>query len=91
MQSKLSVLKNIAWAAAIALCLLAVLIAFIIAAFTRYGGEQQDGVLSLGGSAAQAEKDSGGADATSGGSAAQALPGSGTLNTLAESADGGQS
>ena len=69
MQSKLSVLKNIAWAAAIALCLLAVLIAFIIAAFTRYGGEQQDGVLSLGGSAAQAEKDSGGADATSGGSA----------------------
>ena len=90
MQSKLSVLKNIAWAAAIALCLLAVLIAFIIAAFTRYGGEQQDGVLSLGGSAAQAEKDSGGADATSGGSAAQALPGSGTLNTLAESADGGQ-
>ena len=85
---KRSSLKNLLWAAAIALCLLALLISLFIAAFSRYRGEKQRGGVHLDGSAASSvsaapEGIDGGLDA--------ALPGGdGSLHRLGESADAGQ-
>lgn len=93
MQGKLSAIKNIIWAAGIALCLLAVLVGFIISAFTRYGGEQQSGALELGGSAGGENvqnKKPDGMDAVSGLDGASAY-GDGTLKLLPETSDAGQS
>ena len=45
---KLTAIKNIGWAIAIMVCLLATFIGLLFAAFTRYGGEQFRGGLHLG-------------------------------------------
>ena len=50
--TKLTAIKNIGWAIAIMVCLLATFIGLLFAAFTRYGGEQFRGGLRLGETAA---------------------------------------
>lgn len=95
--SKMSTLKNIIWAVCILLCLLALLVGFIFAAFTRYSGEQQKIQLSLGASASQSQSAStantSGADAVTGDAGSLSEPavyGDGTLRTLSETQDAGQ-
>lgn len=88
MRGKLSGLKNIIWAFGIVVCLLAVLVGFIIAAVSKYDGEQEKGAINLGGTAdiqdtSDKQEEPAGED----------MPvsyGDGTLHELAESADGGQ-
>ena len=48
MRGRLTAIKNIAWALAIVLCLLAVFIGLLFAAFTRNSGEQVRGGVKLG-------------------------------------------
>ena len=91
MQSKLSSIKNIIWAMGIVLCLLALLVGLIFAAAVKYGGDQQDGTLYLGGEAPAKASASAIAQADSAGVSASALTGSGSLNSLAETGDGGMS
>ena len=86
MRGKLNTIKNVAWALAIGVTLLALLLGLLFAAFTRYGGEMerpqvQLGVLKSG---------------STGEAAATAAPGApvqtatGELITLAETKDAGQ-
>lgn len=85
MQSKLTIWKNIFWAIGILLALLAVLIGFFFAAFTKYGGDRQTGAVELGGS--------GGSGSGSGGGGQELVGslelGDGTLHELAETEDAG--
>ena len=86
---KLNALKNIGWAIAIVLCLGAMLVALVIAAFTRYGGKKERGGVHLGGQTGSAV--TGSADGIDGGSSAAAeQSGDGQLHRLAETDDGGQ-
>ena len=48
MKSRTTAVKNIAWALAIVLCLLAVFVGLLFAAFTRHKGEQFRGGVPLG-------------------------------------------
>ncbi|MEA5152976.1 MAG: SGNH/GDSL hydrolase family protein [Oscillospiraceae bacterium] len=89
MKNRILSLKNIIWAIGIVLCLIALLVGLIFAVASKYGGEQEDGRLYLGGEPVKSPSQSVEADGGSGGSAA--LTGTGSLNTLAESADAGQS
>ena len=86
---KLNALKNIAWAIGIVLCLGALLVSLVMAAFTRYGGPKERGGVHLGADAgaetAQANPDSG-IDAGVG----AAIEGDGSLHRLGETADAGQ-
>ena len=86
MRGKLNTIKNLAWALAIGVTLLALLLGLLFAAFTRYGGEMerpqvQLGVLKSG---------------STGEAAATAAPGApvqtatGELITLAETKDAGE-
>lgn len=82
MQGKLNMIKNLAWALAIAVVLLALLLALLFTAFTRYGGELERPVVVLG------------ADATNGSQAVEQVAKAvqtetGTLFTLSETPDAG--
>lgn len=87
---KLNALKNIAWAIGIVLCLGALLVSLVMAAFTRYGGPKERGGVHLGADAgseaAQIAADSG-IDA---GVVVPAQEGDGSLHRLEETADAGQ-
>ena len=83
MKNRLTAIKNIAWALAIVLCLLAVFVGLLFAAFTRHKGEQFRGGVPLG-----AQKET--AD-TSDSGARPAPLGDGTLMTLPETKDAGES
>ena len=48
MNGKLTVYKNIAWAASIIICLVALFVGLVVAAFTRYGGEKERDDIVLG-------------------------------------------
>ena len=83
MRGRLTAIKNIAWALAIVLCLLAVFIGLLFSAFTRNSEEQFRGGVKLGTKAVKTET-----VADAGTSPAQM--GDGTLQTLPETQDAGQ-
>ena len=83
MKSRMTAVKNIAWALAIVLCLLAVFVGLLFAAFTRHKGEQFRGGVPLG---ARTEA----ADADAGSGARPAPVGDGSLQTLPETKDAGE-
>ena len=85
MQGKLNTYKNFAWALAIGVALFALLLGLLFTAFTRYGGELERPKIQLGESGAPAVDVNG---VVVGGEAVQKRTGS--LITLAETADGGQ-
>lgn len=88
MQGKLPIIKNMIWAVAIVLALVALLVGLIFASASRYSGEQQDGILYLGGEAPakqDAKPQSEQSQDTTG-----PLTGDGSLHTLPETSDGGQ-
>ena len=87
MNSKLSNIKNIAWAIAIVLCLGILLVALGFGAFTRNRGEMQRPTVLLGNAAA--ERDAAVAEAQAAEEAAQQT-GGGTVYVLGESGDAGQ-
>lgn len=87
MGGKLSGLKNIIWAFAIVLCLVAVLVGLIIAAASKYDGEQERGAIMLGDTVKPDGNDGKDGDAEP----LPAMVGDGTLHELAETSDGGQS
>ena len=89
MQGKLPIIKNMIWAVAIILALAALLVGLIIAAASRYSGEQQDGILYLGGEASAKQDSTSQADQIS--DTIPPLAGDGSLITLPETSDGGQS
>ena len=83
MRGRLTAIKNIAWALAIVLCLLAVFIGLLFAAFTRNSGEQVRGGVKLG------------VRTTTGTSVSESATrppqqSDGTLKTLPETEDAGQ-
>lgn len=84
MRGRLTAIKNIVWAFGIVLCLLAVFIGLLFAAFTRNSGEQFRGGVPLGSysvsTAATAEEPE----------TRPAQTGDGSLKTLVETADAGQ-
>jgi len=85
MQGKLNRIKNLAWALAIAVVLLALLLALLFTAFTRYGGEMERPLVELGAL--------GGSDSavTAENAPAKAVQTeTGTLITLPETRDAGQ-
>lgn len=86
MGDKLTVMKNIIWAVAIVLCLVALLVGLIFGSASRYYGPESDHILYLDGSApAKADK---GEDK---GEEEPATPrGDGTLHTLDKSGDAGE-
>lgn len=85
MQGKLNTLKNVAWALAIGVALLALLLGLLFAAFTRYGGEMERPQVQLG------EISSAVPDAqTSAAPDAPVQTATGQLITLAETRDAGQ-
>lgn len=86
---KRSSLKNLLWAAAIALCLLALFISLLIAAFSRYSGAKQRGGVHLDGSGAVSSV-SAAPEGIDGGMDAALAGGDGSLHQLGESADAGQ-
>ena len=81
MKLKLSSLKNIAWAVAILVCLLALFVALIIAAVSPYRGPIERGGVLLGQKVEKAPESE---------SDAEVQTGTGELLQLAESADAGQ-
>ena len=83
MRGRLTAIKNIAWALAIVLCLLAVFIGLLFAAFTRNGEAQFRGGVKLGTKTVKAES----AESTG---TRPAQMGDGTLKTLPETEDAGQ-
>ncbi|MBO5544791.1 MAG: SGNH/GDSL hydrolase family protein [Oscillospiraceae bacterium] len=86
MRGRLAAIKNIVWAFSIVLCLLAVFVGLLFAAFTRSSEEQFRGALPLGsGPVKEASEE---ADAVAGTRPAE--QGDGTLKTLPETADAGQ-
>ena len=84
MRGRLTAIKNIAWALAIVLCLLAVFIGLLFSAFTRNSEEQFRGGVKLGVKTATE------ASSASVASVRPAQQGDGTLKTLAETEDAGQ-
>lgn len=91
MQSKLSMLKNMIWAVAIMVCLVALLVGFIVASAAKNPDKQEDGTLYLDG----VPKDKGGskdgegtAEGEEGEGAASFTPGE--IKVLPESSDAGQ-
>lgn len=83
MNSKLNVYKNIGWAIGIILCLMALFVALIVGAFTRYGGEKERETVDL--SVEPTEK-----PIYVVGNTGEVTPAD-TLDALPETADGGQS
>lgn len=83
MGGKMNGLKNIIWAFSIIACLTAVLVGLIIAAASKYDGEQQRGDIMLGEVASDAPEEGETQPVP-------ALVGDGTLHVLAETADAGQ-
>ena len=79
--TKLTAIKNIGWAIAIMVCLLATFIGLLFAAFTRYGGEQFRGGLRLGETAAAETAEE---------PVAAVQTATGELNMLPYTEDGGQ-
>lgn len=88
MQGKLPIIKNMLWAVAIVLALAALLVGLIFAAASRYNGEQQDGILYLGGEGPAKQDAAPQGDQST--DTTGPLTGDGTLRTLAETSDGGQ-
>ena len=84
MKGRLTAIKNIAWALAILLCLLAVFIGLLFAAFTRNSGEQFRGGVQLGVKTASSD------DTASDSATRPPVTGDGTLRVLAETEDAGQ-
>ncbi len=84
MRGRLTAIKNIAWALAIILCLLAVFIGLLFSAFTRNSGEQFRGGVQLG------VKTSSTGDVSEESATRPPLTGDGTLRTLPETEDAGQ-
>ena len=82
MKSRITAIKNIAWALAIVLCLLAVFVGLLFAAFTRNKGEQFRGGVQLGVESKSEE------DGQTGTRPAQ--EGDGSLITLPETEDAGE-
>ena len=83
MRGRLAAIKNIAWALGILLCLLAVFVGLLFAAFSRSSEEQFRGVpLGTKTASAQSEESSSGTRPP--------LEGDGTLRTLPETPDAGQ-
>ena len=85
MHGKLNTLKNLAWALAIGVALLALLLGLLFAAFTRYDGEMERPQVHLG----ELETASSAAEATPEPEAPAQVP-TGQLITLQESRDAGQ-
>lgn len=85
MRGKLNTIKNLAWALAIGVTLLALLLGLLFAAFTRYGGEMERPQVQLG---AQQLESASGPDAAAPDAAVQTT--TGQLITLAETKDAGQ-
>ncbi len=83
MRGRLTAIKNIAWALAIILCLLAVFIGLLFSAFTRNSEEQFRGGVKLGTKPVRTETE---VDAGT----RPAQMGDGTLQTLPETEDAGQ-
>ena len=83
MRGRLTAIKNIAWALAIVLCLLAVFIGLLFSAFTRSSEEQFRGGVKLGTRPVKTER----VESTE---TRPAQMGDGTLNTLPETEDAGQ-
>ena len=82
MKSRIAAIKNIAWALAIVLCLLAVFVGLLFAAFTRNKGEQFRGGVQLGvDSKEKVEEQTG---------TRPPQQGDGTLITLPETGDAGE-
>ena len=84
MRNRLTSIKNIVWAFAIVVCLLAVFIGLLFAAFTRNRGEQFRGGVLLGSQVEEKETE----EETAATRPAQM--GDGTLTTLPETEDAGQ-
>lgn len=84
MRNRLASIKNIAWAFAIVVCLLAVFVGLLVAAFTRNHDEQFRGGVLLGSHAAETEMT---AETTT---TRPPQEGDGTLKTLPETEDAGQ-
>ncbi len=85
MRGKLNTIKNLAWALAIGVALLALLLGLLFAAFTRYGGEMERPQVQLG----ELKTESAGpADAPATDAPVQSA--TGQLVTLAETKDAGQ-
>ena len=87
MRGKLNTFKNLAWALAIGVALLALLLGLLFAAFSRYDGEMERPQVQLGGLAAESGES---ADASPVGDA-PAQSATGQLITLAETRDAGES
>ncbi len=85
MRGRIAAIKNIAWAFSIILCLLAVFVGLLFAAFTRSSEGQFRGALPLGTGPVREETE---ADAVTGTRPAE--QGDGTLKTLPETTDAGQ-
>ena len=86
MRGKLNTFKNLAWALAIGVTLLALLLGLLFAAFTRYGGEMERPQVQLG----QIKTESG-EPAAAAAPNAPVQTATGSLITLAETKDAGQS
>ena len=87
MQRKLNTIKNLAWALAIGVTLLALLLGLLFAAFTRYGGEMERPQVQLGAATVSSE---GGESYESVASDTPVQTATGTLITLEETKDAGQ-
>ena len=83
MRGRLTAIKNIAWALAIVLCLLAVFIGLLFAAFTRNSGEQFRGGVKLGSKPVKTES-------VDGAATRPAQISDGSLQTLPQTEDAGQ-
>lgn len=87
MHGKLNTIKNLAWALAIGVTLLALLLGLLFAAFTRYGGEMERPQVQLGAQQLESTAES------TGPATAEETPvqtATGTLITLPETQDAGQ-
>ena len=85
MRGKLNTIKNVAWALAIGVTLLALLLGLLYAAFTRYGGEMERPQVQLG-----ARKSDSADPAASAAPDAPVQTATGELITLAETKDAGE-
>ena len=91
MTNKLSGLKDLLWAAGIAVCLIALLLGFFFAAVKKYGGDRERPVMELSPAASGAKANKSGIDAgLTGGSGSYATVSDGSLKTPSGSSDAGQ-
>lgn len=86
MQGKLTTIKNLAWALAIVVALLALLLGLLFAAFSRYDGEMERPTIELGAARRSTDAES----ASPADPAAPVQAATGSLVTLAETKDAGQ-